>query len=304
MNELQATLTLSYAPFLGPIRIRTLLEQYGSACEVLRKAPSLKFRQETYDFLTSSEAEHKCQKELESAAQMNVRIVTYKEEGFPKRLKGLSDCPPLIYLKGHLPDPNLHWISIVGTRASTEYANEVAEQYSRTLSSRGCVIVSGLARGIDTYAHQGCLPDQTTVAVLGSGLNHIYPKENDLLAHEISKKGALLSEYPMNQRPTLYTFPKRNRLIAALSDVIILVEAPLKSGAMITMKEGKKQGKRLYVIPSDTKTAAGNLLLISKKRLKSSLAQKKFFIILKAGKKNSNPLFISEEALYIYLSPI
>ena len=271
VNEVEATLILTHAPFLGEVKIRKAIDCFGSsvkALEAILNGTPLPFqlRKESAEFLFNFEKKTSWEKDLQIAKEENVTIIPYTSSDFPERLKACPDSPVILYVKGEVPSFNLPWVAIVGTRAATPIAMEETRRFAEMLASFGVVIVSGLARGIDTSAHAACLSSfgGKTVAVIGSGISRIYPKENIKLARDISSRGALLSEFAMTQDPTRYTFPKRNRIISGLSDAILLTEAPLKSGAMITMEIGIKHKKLLFALPGRAGgcTSGGNNSLI------------------------------------------
>lgn len=179
----------------------------------------------------------------------------YQEQFFKisqKPLIDIPDCPSKLYYQGNLELLNLPAISIVGTRQNSDYGQYVTQSIIKGLASLNIVIVSGLARGIDTIAHRTALDyGLKTIAVLGSGLSNVYPKENQKLATEIAKKGLLLSEYPSDTAPLAHHFPARNRIVSGISLITIVIEAPLKSGALITANYALEQGREVLVIPGD-----------------------------------------------------
>jgi DNA processing protein len=180
----------------------------------------------------------------------------------------ISDHPILLYVKGKLICHDPKTIAIVGTRQATIYGLEMGEKFSRDLACRGFVVISGLARGVDTAAHQGALQSGNTYAVIGSGLANVYPRENIQLSEKIAEKGALISEFSMTTPPDRSNFPRRNRIVSALALGTILIEAPLKSGAMLTMNIGENQGKKLFCLPGrvDHENFQGNHMLIKSGR--------------------------------------
>jgi DNA processing protein len=184
------------------------------------------------------------EKELELAKEHTISIIPIVSNEYPERLKVLPDAPLVLYVKGKLPPPDAISVGIVGTRAATNWGMECTAHFAKHLAYLGAWTISGLARGIDTAAHKASL--ERTCAIIGSGLLHIYPQENIQLAREIP---CVMSELPLRCAPTKYSFPKRNRLIAALSSCLLLTEAPLKSGAMITMNIGHKLKKPLFTVP-------------------------------------------------------
>lgn len=206
--------------------------------------------------------------ELELAEKHGISIIPITSSAYPQALKILSDAPLALYVKGTLPPEEAMKVGIVGTRNATPLGLECTTSFAKYLCNCGAWIISGLARGIDTSAHKASLG--RTVAILGSGLLHIYPKENEALARSISEQGALISELPLMTPPSKFTFPRRNRLISALSHALLLTEAPLKSGAMITMRCGINHKKPLFALPgpSMNENYGGNHSL-----LKARLAQ-------------------------------
>jgi DNA processing protein len=203
-------------------------------------------------------------REKELALSLGCKILPCTSQEFPQALFLLADCPLCLYLRGTFlqSQPAL---AIIGTRAATEWGKESARIFAKHLASQGVLVISGLARGIDTHAHKAALAYGNTLAVIGSGFSHLYPKENTQLAEEIiDQGGGLISEFTCNTPPTKSTFPKRNRIISILSSALLLIEAPVKSGAMITMNLGKKQKKPLFCLPGRAlhPTYAGNHHLI------------------------------------------
>ncbi len=191
------------------------------------------------------------EKEVEKALQLNIKILYYQEESFPQELKSIPYSPLFIYLKGELPkNPKL---AIVGSRKPTPYGREVAKTFASYLSEKGICLVSGLARGIDTLVHKEALKGKgKTIAVLGSGLDIIYPPENkELLERIMAEGGAVLSEFPLSTKPKKENFPRRNRLISGLAKGVLVIEAGAKSGTLITAKWAQEQGKEVFAIPGN-----------------------------------------------------
>ena len=190
---------------------------------------------------------------LENCAKNNVSILHCEGRLYPKRLRAIRAFPVVLYYKGRLPDidDNL-CIAMVGTRKMTEYGKYAAYELARELSSCGAVIVSGMAEGIDTASHKGCLAENGfTVAVLGCGIDKIFPAENKALMDRIIERGLALTEYPPGTEPKGFHFPVRNRIISGLSQAVLVVEADRKSGALITAKTALFQGRELYAVPGN-----------------------------------------------------
>ncbi len=181
----------------------------------------------------------------------NIGVVTIKSNQYSNLLKETDNPPLVLYAKGDLDLLNSTCVAIVGTRRASRYGKDVTEKFSKTLSSAGITIVSGLADGVDTFAHTACLESKgKTIAVLGSGINEIYPATNCNLANKIVADGGLLiSEYKPNEKPQTYYFPVRNRIIAGLSKAVLITEATEKSGSMHTKNYALEYGRELFVVP-------------------------------------------------------
>ncbi len=175
-------------------------------------------------------------KEILASEKAGVAIVTYEDSTYPPHLRNLPDPPPFLYVRGELPVGDAG-VAVVGSRRATPYGIKVAGDLGRGLAQAGLVVVSGLARGIDTAAHRGALAgDGRTVGVLGSGIDVVYPKENRRLFDEVAAQGALVTEFPLGTPPLAHHFPVRNRVIAALSEAVVVVEAARDSGSLITAR--------------------------------------------------------------------
>lgn len=182
----------------------------------------------------------------------DIKIINISDDNYPVKLKNIYAPPITIFAKGDISLLNSKSIAIVGSREPSKYGIYVAEKFSKELSKEGITIVSGLARGIDTFAHVGALSSfGKTIAVLGSGIDVVYPKENAKYYREISEKGLIISEYIVGTAPEFKNFPQRNRIISGLSDGVLVVEARKNSGTMITTDFALEQGKELYVIPGN-----------------------------------------------------
>lgn len=188
--------------------------------------------------------------ELEMAEDAGVKIIAYDDPSFPRALLECNDPPYLLYVKGEMIARDNYAVGIVGTRVASRYGCAQAQRFGNALAQAGFTIVSGLARGIDTYAHRGALHARgRTIAVVGCGLNHYYPPENRDLYTEISVSGAVISEFTMDTAPGRDTFPRRNRIIAGLSQGVLVVEAPERSGALITSRQAIEMGREVFAIP-------------------------------------------------------
>ncbi|HBQ38010.1 MAG TPA: DNA-protecting protein DprA [Candidatus Omnitrophica bacterium] len=188
--------------------------------------------------------------ELSRARAAGCTIVTRVDETYPNVLRTIHDPPPALYRKGTWSEEDQPAVAIVGSRRASLYGQQTAQRLAYDLALRGVTIVSGLARGIDAAAHRGALQaDGRTVAVLGSGLDQLYPPEHHALAEQVTRHGVLLSEYPMGSPPLSYHFPRRNRLISGLSAGVVIVEAAHRSGALITADCALEQGREVFAVP-------------------------------------------------------
>lgn len=203
---------------------------------------------------------------IEWCEENEVQIIAYSDDNYPESLRELEDFPPILYCKGDFPDfDNKLSISLVGTRAMTTYGQKIAFELGYTLSRGGAITVSGMARGIDSSVAVGTINALgTTVAVLGCGIDVVYPRENASLMNKIIENGAIITEYPPHTPPNSWNFPVRNRIISGISNGTVVVEAPEHSGAMITARRAIKQRKPLFAVPGPARThsSAGTNILI------------------------------------------
>ncbi len=185
--------------------------------------------------------------------QNNIDIISIEEKDYPKLLRNIYNPPISIYIRGNKEILNKPTLAIVGCRQATNYGKYVAQNFSYNLSKSGFIIESGLARGIDKYAHQGTIMAKgKTIAVLGNGIDTIYPKENINLARQIlALDGAIISEYPLGATPEKMNFPMRNRIISGMSNGVLVVEAKEKSGTLITTDFALEQGRDVFAIPGN-----------------------------------------------------
>lgn len=196
------------------------------------------------------------ERDLEAAAKGGYRVLTFASEPYPPLLKQIPDPPPVLYVLGDPTVLSRYAVAIVGARRPTPYGTQVAERLARDLAARQLVVVSGLARGIDSAAHRGALEASgKTVAVLGSGIDVIYPRENQRLAQKVVASGALISEFPPGTPPTPENFPIRNRIISGLSLGVVVVEASEYSGSLITARLAAEQNREVFAVPGNITTA-------------------------------------------------
>jgi DNA processing protein len=241
---------------IGPTRLRKLLDAFGdiqlawhASGDELRLAglgpkyvKALINTRETLDL----------DQEMDRIERLEFKITTWQDENYPARLREISAPPPMLYLWGELKPQDRWAVAIVGTRRATTYGSAIAQELASVLAASGVTIVSGLARGIDSIAHKAALgAGGRTLAVLGSGLDLIYPPEHRQLAAAIAERGAVLSDYPLGTRPEARNFPPRNRIISGLSMAVVVVEAGKSSGALITADFAAEQGRDVFAVPGE-----------------------------------------------------
>ena len=200
----------------------------------------------------------RAQEILDTCANLGIQILTYTDAGYPERLRQLEDAPALLYWKGRLPDfESLPVIGVVGTRKATAYGLQTARRMGYQLAQSGGVVVSGMAKGVDAMATQGCLSaGQPAIGVLGCGVDVVYPWENRSLFRDMEERGCLLSEYAPGTPPLGVHFPVRNRIISGLSLGVLVVEAPVRSGSLITARLANEQGRDVFAVPGTIDTGA------------------------------------------------
>ena len=235
MNRLEALVSLNKVAGIGSIRLKKLLEFFHKPENIL-KAPVEKLDAvsgigvKIASQITALKKEDLA-KEFAQATSLGLKIITLEDKEYPNNLKNIPDPPIILYVKGNIFDDDNFSIGIVGSRQASFYGLNNAWGFAFDLASKGVTIVSGLARGIGTSAHRGALKaGGRTLAVMGSGFSHVYPAENIELAEEISKRGAVISEFPINTLPHSFNFPRRNRVISGLTLGVLVVEAALNSG--------------------------------------------------------------------------
>lgn len=258
-NKILDYIQLINSANIGPVTFYKLLRQYGSAEAALAALPAGR-----RTFSRSA-----AQKEFELARRQNIRLLAFDDPEYPENLRAAEDAPPVIYMRGQincLRQPLS--LSIVGARNASLNGRKLASQISCELTSQGIMIVSGMARGIDTAAHKGAMfalnRTGSTVAVLGTGIDIAYPAENQKLCEQIAGQGAVISEFPLGTEPSAGNFPRRNRIVSALTDGTLVVEASLHSGSLISARLALEQGRDVFAVPgfpTDERSAGPNKLI-------------------------------------------
>lgn len=257
MNEphpsLKYYLALLRTPHLGPRTFLALVNQFTNLSEIFaaqnRKHLEKRLPQEALNYLLKPDW-NEIEQDLVWATQTNHHIITLHDPHYPLYLREIPDPPIVLYIKGCLETLSSLQIAIVGTRNPSFLGRENAFQFAYQLAQSGITITSGLARGIDECAHQGALKaNQQTIAVLGCGMHRLYPKQHIVLAEKITESGALVSEFPLRAPPLAKHFPQRNRIISGLSRGVLVVEAAMRSGSLVTARLANEQGRDVFAIP-------------------------------------------------------
>lgn len=255
MQERDAYIALNMMDKVGPIGVRRLVEVLGSAAAIFSAprrtlvavngvgpdtAGAIERQRDTIDIET----------EVEAAAQLGARLVTPLDKEYPAALGEIHDPPLALYVRGRFESRDKRAVAVVGTRRLTMYGRDVTARMADGLTRSGVTVVSGLAEGIDAVAHEATLKASgRTIAVIGSGLDCLYPACHDELADRIAERGAVVSEFPLGRRPDRTTFPMRNRIVSGLSMGVLVVEAGARSGALITVRMALEQGRTVFAVP-------------------------------------------------------
>ena len=246
---------LNMVPGLGPQTYNRLLNHFETPKQVWNAAPA-----DLYDFfkkkvclvdqLIAWKKQFNLEESFKKLSKYNISIVTIQDKEYPDKLKNIYSCPPLLYYRGNIASLKSKSLAIVGSRKATIHGQQIAEKIAFDLAKAGFAIVSGMARGIDSWAHRGAIKAQgETIAVLGCGIDIVYPPENKKLYNKIRLSGVVVSEFPPEMPPEAKNFPRRNRIISGLSDGVIVVEAAQKSGSLITAELALQQGRDVFAVP-------------------------------------------------------
>ncbi|HEX2710799.1 MAG TPA: DNA-processing protein DprA [Candidatus Acidoferrales bacterium] len=258
--ELDASLywlALSVTPGLAARLTARLLRHFGSREAVFRASltelEACNLPAAVAQAIQSQAVLKAAEKELAQVKKLGCRLVNWDEGEYPRRLLEIYDPPPLLYLRGDPSVLSRHSIAIVGTRRPTPYGNQMAERLARDLAERGLVIVSGLARGVDSSAHKGaCAAVRgATIGVLGNGMDIIYPKENKKLFEQVAQRGAIITEFPLGFYPAPENFPVRNRIVAGMPLGVVVVEGAQYSGSLITARLAMEFSREVYGVPGN-----------------------------------------------------
>ncbi|MGB0152729.1 MAG: DNA-processing protein DprA [Verrucomicrobiales bacterium] len=265
MTSKEAFLALNLLPGIGPIRVHRLLEAFSQPQDILstsekdlQQIPGI--GREMARSIRDWENLIDLAEEQRRMADHGITTITLEDSHYPPALREIHDPPFLLYVKGQIEPCDAAAVGVVGSRRMTHYGREQARKLSFQLARAGFTIISGLARGIDTAAHEAALAAEgRTIAVLGSGIGNIYPAENDVLANRIAENGAVISEFPVLYVPDKQSFPLRNRIVSGMSEGLLVIEAPGRSGSLITANQALEQGRTVFAVPGpiDRPTSEG-----------------------------------------------
>ena len=255
-NELKYWVAFARIPQIGRVRIKRLEEHFGALQNAwgagLTELRTAGLDNRTANLVATRKLVIDPDAELAGLAEQGVRALTWHNDEYPSRLKEIYDLPPVLFVRGELKPEDERSVAVVGTRKTSAYGREAAYQLSYELARSGVTIVSGLARGIDSVAHRAALEaGHRTIAVLGSGVDVIYPRENANLAAEILNNGALISEFPLGTRPNAQNFPRRNRVMSGMTLGTVVVEADVTSGALLTANHALEQNREVFAVPGN-----------------------------------------------------
>lgn len=288
-------LALHFIPGIGDYLIRQLISYCGSAERVfklpkgkLQKIPGVGLV--TAEAITQGKPFSHAEKEIRLAEKEKVDLLFFTDANYPSRLRQVNDAPTLLYAKGKMDLENLKTVAIVGTRKATAYGKECVENLVRDLMPHDALIVSGLAYGIDIHAHKVAVKSNLpTVGVMGSGMDVIYPSSHREVATKMMEHGGLLTEHPFGTQPDAHNFPARNRIVAALSDAVIIVEAAEKGGALITADIANSYNKDVFAMPGNIKQShsagCNNLIKSNRAHLLTSVRDLEYIMNWDAGSK-------------------
>ena len=259
MTEKEYLVGLYAFTLFGPKRLDLLLSFFGSAKNIWNINKKELINIGLSENMVSKFFFHKKKFDFKNYFQklkkLSINVISYKEDEYPRNLFGLEDAPTILYIKGKILEMDIKSIAVVGTRKNTLYGETIARMFTKDLVKAGFTIVSGLARGIDTLAHKTALEENgRTIAVLGCGLDQVYPPENSYLADLIIKNGAVISEYPLGYQIKASNFVNRNRIISGISKATLVIEGAERSGTLLTASQAALQGKTVYAVPGDVRS--------------------------------------------------
>jgi DNA processing protein len=301
---------------IGPKKIETILKFYQTPESAFldwgKFSKEIDLTESEKDIISKSIDKRRIQENYAKLKSKGIYFVTIDDKDYPLKLRNIFNPPYALYVKGNLPNEKKGTIAIVGARNCSDYGKETAKYLSGVLAKAGLQVISGLARGIDGYAHEGALSvGGNTYAIEGCGVDICYPKENFNLYMDMQKDGGIISEYNAGLAPKPYNFPMRNRIISGLSDGILIIEAKEKSGSLITIDMGLEQGKNIYALPGrmfdELSKGCNNLIKMGAKLVSDPMDILEDFIINSENcendlKKNDKLLETNEKIVYACVS--
>jgi DNA processing protein len=239
---------------IGAVRMQALVQHFGDLADAWQAAPAdlaeAGLGRKVIERVIQAREEVDLGKLWEKIESQGIKLLTWQDESYPGRLREIDQPPPVLYIRGEYLQDDLFAVAIVGTRRVTPYGRQITEEISSFLAANGITVISGLARGVDAIAHQSTLKaGGRTIAVLGSGVDKIYPPEHRGLAEQMMERGAIISDYAPGTPPDASNFPPRNRIISGLSLAVVVVEAGETSGALITAEFAAEQGREVFAVP-------------------------------------------------------
>jgi len=241
---------------IGAVRLQALLRHFGDLEAAWKASPAdlaqVGLGAKLTERILQARSGVDLERVMDGIEKQGIRVLTWEDEAYPTRLKEIDQPPPVLYIRGEYLPEDLFAVAVVGTRRVTPYGRQVTEELSAYLGAKGLTVVSGLARGVDALAHSASLQaGGRTLAVLGSGVDRIYPPEHRALAEKIMERGAIISDYAPGTGPEASNFPPRNRIISGLSLAVVVVEAGETSGALITAEFAATQGREVFAVPGN-----------------------------------------------------
>ena len=299
-DEIQATIALSLIPGIGAITARKILNQTGSAVQFFSELKKLKLTASRLQALRNADFKSlflRAEKELSFIEKYNINTYLIHQKNYPKRLKLCDDAPAVLYSRGNMDLNAEKIIAVVGTRKATEYGLKCCEDVLEEMGKNGCTLISGLAYGIDTHAHKEAQKQGIqNLGVVAHGLDRIYPYSNKALAKKMEERGGLISDFISETRPDRENFPKRNRLVAGLADAVIVIEASLSGGALITAEIANSYNRDVFALPGswgkEFSAGCNNLVKNNKAAILSSASDLSWYL---NWDKPSIPQFIQTQ---------
>jgi DNA processing protein len=254
LTELNYWIGFNIVSGIGPARFKMLLNYFGAAGKAWHASDgelrAAGLDRKSIESLLATRQRLSLEDELARVERMGASVITWEDDRYPPRLLEIHNAPPVLYVRGEILPQDEWAVAVVGTRSGTRYGRQMVAEFAGDLGRSGITVVSGLARGIDSLAHRATLrAGGRTIAVLGSGIDIIYPSEHRDLASMIAERGAVVTEYPLGTKPEAGNFPPRNRIISGLSLGTLVVEAGKRSGALITADYALEQGREVFALP-------------------------------------------------------